>query len=90
MESDRYADESYGYHDGFALTSDHSFAKDDERSRNKARNGANATTDECQQPSKSSIRSMFLNFVDSTLNQLISQLHWQIMLLSNFSPFLDA
>ena len=55
MESYRYADESYGYHDGFALAPDHSFAKDDERPRNKARNGANATTDECQQPSKSSI-----------------------------------
>ena len=81
MESYWYADESYGYHDGFALTSDHSFAKDDERSRNKARNGANATADECQQPSKSLIRSMFLNFVDSTLNQLISQLHGKYVML---------
>ena len=63
MESYWYADESYGYHDGFALAPDHSFAQDDERSRNKERNGANATIDECQQPSKSSIRPMFLSFV---------------------------
>ena len=76
MESYRYADESYGYHDGFALAPDHSFAKDDERSRNKARNGANATTDECQQPGKSSIRSMFLTFVNSTLI-FYTPYHWQ-------------
>ena len=47
MENNRYADESYGYNDGFTLTLDHGITQNDEWSGNKARDGADATANEC-------------------------------------------
>lgn len=90
MESYRYADESNGYHDGFALTPDHSFAQDDERSRNKEGNGANATIDECQQPSESSIRSMFLSFINVPFksNSSIKYVWTKLFLNSTLNQFI--
>ena len=49
MENQRHVNESYDYHDGFAPSPYYRFAKNDERSRDKTRNGTNATTNECQQ-----------------------------------------
>ena len=50
MENNRYADEPHGYHDGSSLTFDYGTAKNDEWSRNEARDGTNATADERKQP----------------------------------------
>ena len=56
MENNRYADEPHGYHDGSSLTFDYGIAKNDEWSRNEARDGTNATADERKQPGKFRIK----------------------------------